>query len=78
MNPPYGRKIGLWIEKGFNEWKKGKIVVFLIPSRTDTRYWHKFIMKATEIRFLEGRLKFDDSGKPAPFPSAVVVFGRKL
>ncbi len=77
VNPPYGRKIGLWIRKGFEEWKRGKTVVFLIPSRTDTSYWHDYIMKANEIRFIRGRLHFDDSSGPAPFPSAIVVFRGK-
>ncbi|GAG20871.1 unnamed protein product, partial [marine sediment metagenome] len=39
-NPPYGTQIKKWIKKGFEEWQRGKIVVFLIPSRTDTSYWH--------------------------------------
>jgi len=73
-NPPYGRDIGNWLHKGFSEWQKGKTVVFLIPSRTDTKWWHEVVMKATEIRFIKGRLKFDDQPNPAPFPSAVVVF----
>lgn len=74
VNPPYGREIPKWIHKGYEEWLLGKTVVFLIPSRTDTRWWHEFIMKATEIRFIRGRLKFDDCKNSAPFPSAVVVF----
>ena len=73
-NPPYGRTIGKWISKGYDEWKKGKTIVFLIPSRTDTIWWHEFIMKATEIRFIEGRLKFSNHHNSAPFPSAVVIF----
>ena len=73
-NPPYGRMIGKWILKGFQEWQKGRTVVFLIPSRTDTRWWHKFIMKATEIRFIEGRLRFSSYHNSAPFPSAIVIF----
>ena len=73
MNPPYGRAIGKWIEKAYLESLKGGTVVCLIPSRTDTRYWHDYCMKATEIRLIKGRVKF--SGKdPAPFPSAIVVF----
>ena len=44
VNPPYGREIPKWIKKGFEEWKTGKTVVFLIPSRTDTSYWHDYIM----------------------------------
>ena len=74
MNPPYGRKIGAWLEKAYNESLKGTTVVCLIPSRTDTKYWHDFCMKAAEIRFVKGRLKFGNSTSSAPFPSAVVVF----
>ena len=74
VNPPYGRQIGKWISKGYAEHKKGKIVVFLIPSRTDTRWWHDYIMKATEIRFIRGRLKFKGTTNSAPFPSAIAVF----
>ena len=74
VNPPYGRELPMWIEKGYSEWKKGKTVVFLIPSRTDTRWWHDYCMKATEIRFIKGRLKFDDQKNSAPFPSAIVIF----
>lgn len=74
VNPPYGREIGKWIAKGFGEWKLGKTVVFLVPSRTDTKWWHSFCMKADEIRFVEGRLKFGDQKNSAPFPSAIVIF----
>lgn len=77
VNPPYGREISKWIQKGYGEFLKGKTVVFLLPSRTDTAWWHDFIMKATEIRFIRGRLKFDDQKKPAPFPSAIAVFKAK-
>ena len=74
VNPPYGRQITAWIKKGFEESQIGKLVVFLIPSRTDTKWWHDYIMKADEIRFIKGRLKFDDSKNCAPFPSCIVVF----
>lgn len=74
VNPPYGRELTKWIKKGFEEWKKGKTIVFLIPSRTDTKAWHEYIMKATEIRFIKGRLKFGEATNSAPFPSAIIVF----
>jgi len=74
-NPPYGRRIKNWIKKGYEESLKNNTkVVMLIPSRTDTKYWHNYVMKAQEIRFVKGRLKFGDSSNSAPFPSAVVVF----
>ena len=77
MNPPYGRKIGKWIKKAYEESKKSAIVVCLIPARTDTRYWHDYIFPHATIRFLKGRVKFENGKKPqsAPFPSAVVIFG---
>lgn len=74
MNPPYGRAIGDWIRKAYEESRKGATVVALIPSRTDTKYWHEYVMKAKEIRLVKGRLKFGDGRNSAPFPSAVVVF----
>jgi phage N-6-adenine-methyltransferase len=73
VNPPYS-DISRWIAKGYAEWQAGKTVVFLIPSRTDTRWWHDYVMNATEIRFIKGRLRFGDAKAGAPFPSCVVVF----
>jgi site-specific DNA-methyltransferase (adenine-specific) len=72
MNPPYGREIGHWIRKAYLE--TSALVVCLIPSRTDTKYWHEYCMKANEIRFVEGRIRFGIGLAPAPFPSCIVVF----
>jgi phage N-6-adenine-methyltransferase len=76
-NPPYGQEIARWVQKCFEQSQRGMTVVMLIPSRTDTRYWHSFVMRAAEIRFIRQRLRFggeSDCGNTAPFPSAVVVF----
>jgi len=76
MNPPYGRAIKHWLEKAYREsLNEDTIVVCLIPSRTDTRYWHDYCMKAEKIYFIKGRLKFGKNTNAAPFPSCVVVFG---
>ncbi len=77
MNPPYGREIGLWMKKAYESSLNGSTVVCLVPSRTDTRWWHDYAMKG-EIRFLKGRLKFGGSKNPAPFPSAIVIFRRNV
>ena len=74
MNPPYGRVIGDWIKKAYDSSKSGATVVCLLPSRTDTAWWHDYVMKASEIRFIRGRLKFGDAVFNAPFPSAIAVF----
>lgn len=76
-NPPYGREIGKWVQKCFEESKnKNTICVMLIPARTDTRWFHDYIYQKpnVEIRFVRGRLKFGDSNNSAPFPSMVVIF----
>ena len=73
MNPPYGRSIIKWMKKAYESSEKGALVVCLIPSRTDTKWWHDYAMKG-EIRFIRGRIKFEGSVNNAPFPSAIVVF----
>lgn len=74
-NPPYGREIKFWVEKAMRTAKAGDAtVVCLVPARTDTHWWHDFVSKADEVRFVKGRLKFGGHTNSAPFPSAVVVF----
>ena len=78
-NPPYGKEIGLWVKKAYEEsLTNDGVIVLLIPARTDTRYWHDYIFgKAKDIRFLKGRLKFELNGEAkqsAPFPSAVIIY----
>lgn len=73
-NPPYS-EINKWVEKAYYETcKDNTLVVMLIPSRTDTKYFHNYIYNRTEIRFIKGRLKFSNSKNSAPFPSMVVIF----
>ena len=75
VNPPFGRKIAAWVEKCYRESQKENTkVVMLIPARTDTAYFHKYIYGIAEIRFVKGRLKFGNAQHGAPFPSMVVVF----
>ena len=85
-NPPYSRKTKnnpgqeAWIRKALAESQKGALVVMLIPSRTDTSAFHECILPYAEIRFLKGRLRFEDKGQPrdaAPFPSMVCIFRPK-
>ena len=72
-NPPYGRVIGHWVKKGWQEAQAGALVVMLIPARTDTAYFQDYALKG-EVRFVRGRLYFGDGTGPAPFPSCVVIF----
>jgi site-specific DNA-methyltransferase (adenine-specific) len=74
VNPPYGRQIGLWVEKGYMEAQLGTVVVMLLPARTDTRWWHDYVMRAHEVQLIRGRIRFLPSHQPAPFPSCIVIY----
>ena len=78
VNPPFSH-IKAWVKKCYEEGlKEDTIVVMILPSRTDTQYWHEYIMKALEIRFCKGRVNFLRNGKKtkngSTFPLAIVVF----
>ena len=73
-NPPYGRGIGKWVKKGLVSSFAGATVVMLLPARTDTKWFHEYILHRGEIRFLRGRLRFGGGQNCAPFPSMLVVF----
>ena len=77
MNPPYGRQIGKWVSKAYVESQKCELVCCLLPARTDTAWWHDYCMFGF-VQLIRGRLKFVGAPSPAPFPSAIVVFGRKI
>lgn len=77
-NPPYGRDIGSWLKKGWEASQKGTTVVFLIFARPDTQWWADYAWRASEWRFVQGRLSFTpaDGGKAwaSPAPSVVVIY----
>ena len=72
-NPPYGKPIGLWMEKAWKSSVMGAFVVCLVPARTDPKWWNTWVLKG-EIEYLQGRLKFGDSKNSAPFASALITY----
>jgi phage N-6-adenine-methyltransferase len=72
MNPPYS-DVDEWMRKAYGAAQEGATVVCLVPARTDTQWWHEYVMKG-EVRLLRGRLKFGNAENSAPFPSAIAVF----
>ena len=69
-NPPYGRLVGEWVKRCCEH--KG-VSVMLLPARTDTKWFHDYIYGKNEIRFIRGRLKFNNIKNSAPFPSMIVI-----
>lgn len=78
MNPPYGRgqNVYSWVKKAYETSLEGGTVVCLLPASVDTKWFHEFVMKSSEIRFVIDRLWFTLNGKAARanHGSIVVVF----
>lgn len=80
LNPPYGRELNKWVKKCYDEiYSLGppQIIVALLPARTDTKWFHNWVYHYTEIRFLKGRVKYEngsDIPNSAPFPSMIVIW----
>jgi phage N-6-adenine-methyltransferase len=80
LNPPYSQ-CRQFLAKAAGEAGRGCTVVCLVPSRTDTRWWHETVWDVdlhqprpgVEIRYIKGRLKFGDGAGTAPFPSALII-----
>jgi phage N-6-adenine-methyltransferase len=74
LNPPFGR-LDLWLQKAWESVASGDaaLVVALVPSRTGTRWWHRWAYRG-EFHFLEGRLKFGGAATPAKFDSALLIY----
>lgn len=72
FNPPYS-KPEPWVKKAYEESLKGKTIVGLLRGDTSTRWFHNWVYKKADLRFIKGRLKFNNIG-PAPFPSIVAIW----
>ena len=77
-NPPYGKDIIKWVEKAWTESVSGVPIVLLIPARTDTRWFHRFVYHKAKLVFLRGRLHYGMGGvpslHPAAFPSMLAIY----
>jgi phage N-6-adenine-methyltransferase len=76
VNPPYGRTLRQWVRKAQTEVteRRADLVAALVPARTETLWWHNHIAGAADAFMLRGRLSFGN-GTPAPFPSALALWG---
>lgn len=75
LNPPYGRDIHRWMRKCSMERFSCKVIVALIPGRTDARWFQEYVLShVSELYFVRGRIKFEGSFNSAPFPSIIAVY----
>ena len=77
LNPPYGaRNLRVWMQKAYEAARdRGCTVVCLVPAYTGQPWWHECVIdKASDIRWIRGRIKFVGAAGSAPFPSCVVIY----
>jgi len=86
VNPPYNRfDKPKFVKKAFEEWKKGKTSVLLLPAYTGDTTFHDYILPYAEIRFLRGRVAFKGYNKDGEYgeknkgraDSMIVIFDGK-
>lgn len=75
LNPPYGYKnLWAWMRKAYSQ-SRHATVVCLVPAHTGQPWWHEWVIgKATEIRWIKGKVKFVGAPSSAPFPSCIVIY----
>ena len=77
LNPPYGYlNLAKWMAKAYRESQQnGATVVCLVPAHTGQPWWHDWVVgKASEIRWIKGKVKFVGAASCAPFPSCIVIY----
>lgn len=80
LNPPFDSKRPMkkWVEKAYKDTIEDGVVVALLPVRSNTNWWHDYVMKAKEVRFIKGRPKFiNENGELThglPQPLSIIVF----
>ena len=63
INPPFS-KMSDWIKYGIEQYRVNHCeVCFLIPARTDTKYFHELLEYNPIIYFIKGRLHYNESQK---------------
>ena len=83
MNPPYGKNvIDKWIKYAYEQHKKHNVTgIALIFSKTETKWWHKYIQDIADVHFIRGRVHFELDGKKvvnsAPYGSCWVIWRAK-
>jgi hypothetical protein len=85
VNPPFSDLAKKWAPKIDEQVKLGKRVTLLMPARTDTKYFHKYLyVHKPRIEFIEGRLKYVDLDRSSvnptssPFASILLHFNEHV
>lgn len=78
VNPPYSAK-DIWSKRCMDWYRAGQEIIELVPSDTDTDWFHRYCWTAPMRCFWRGRLRFGgDRRYHARFPSSLVYFGDRV
>src|SRR5262249_27110921 len=58
LNPPYGRRLPLWLKKAVREAVINVTTVALLPAHTDTGWFHDLVLPYADLEFVRGRINF--------------------
>jgi phage N-6-adenine-methyltransferase len=75
-NPPYSRgNIDNWVKKCYLEsLKQNTLIVGLLPVSTSANWWHEWVWKRAELRYIKGRVRFVGAKHTAPFSSVIAIW----
>lgn len=68
-NPPF-KHWQAFMEQAVYYAQQGMEIAFLVPPRTETYGWHKFVPLAHKLAFIRGRIPFILDGVPGEHPGA--------
>lgn len=75
-NPPFN-ECQKWVKKACKELQKGHLSAMLLPARTETAYWHEYILcnPYIDVRFLRKGYKFlnKDNEEMGVFKNALAL-----
>jgi site-specific DNA-methyltransferase (adenine-specific) len=76
MNPPFSKDLKKWVQRAYKQSLKHKVIgVLILPVRSNTNWWHKYIIDTkAEVRFLKGETKFVGHKRGLWLPFAIVIF----
>lgn len=73
-NPPYGRALPAWLKKAIREQARGITSVLLLPSNTDTAWFHDLVLPYAALEFVRGRINFVGSPSRNTKGSIIAVY----
>jgi len=71
LNPPFGRGLGNWVKRAWEEHHRGCRIVMLLPASTGPR-WYRDYVYGQEHYWL-GRLQYVGGKTGAPWDSMIVI-----